>query len=72
MRTMEKMIDTGKMRHIGVSNFTLNLLKRAQGILSKYEILISLPLNKHTRGMIDYKFLSSVKGNIYNMFQSIN
>ena len=27
-------------------------------------ILISLPLNKHTRGMIDYKFLSSVKGNI--------
>jgi phosphoglycerate dehydrogenase-like enzyme len=27
-------------------------------------ILISLPLNIHTRGMIDYKFLSSVKGNI--------
>lgn len=59
MRTMEKMIDTGKMRHIGVSNFTLNLLKRAQGILSKYEIT-SIQINYNVfhrnsqKAMIDY------------------
>jgi diketogulonate reductase-like aldo/keto reductase len=38
LRTMEKMVNAGKMKYIGVSNFSLNLLKRAQGILSKHEI----------------------------------
>ena len=38
LRTMERMIDAGKMKYIGLSNFSLNLLKRAQGILSKHEI----------------------------------
>ncbi|AGO61714.1 aldo/keto reductase [Ferroplasma acidarmanus] len=59
LRTMEKMVDKGKIRHIGVSNFTLNLLKRAQGILSKYEIT-SIQINYNVfhrnsqKGMIDY------------------
>ena len=38
LRSMERMVDAGKMRYIGLSNFSLNLLKRAQGILSKHEI----------------------------------
>ncbi|MCL4453217.1 aldo/keto reductase [Ferroplasma sp.] len=38
LRSMERMVNEGKMRYIGVSNFSLNLLKRAQGILSKHEI----------------------------------
>ena len=38
LRTMERMIDGGKMKYIGLSNFSLNLLKRAQDILSKHEI----------------------------------
>ena len=38
LRTMERMIDSGKMKYIGLSNFSLNLLKRAQDILSKHEI----------------------------------
>ncbi|WMT50480.1 MAG: aldo/keto reductase [Ferroplasma sp.] len=38
LRAMERMVNEGKMRYIGVSNFSLNLLKRAQGILSKHEI----------------------------------
>ena len=38
LRTMERMIDAGKMKYIGLSNFSLNLLKRAQDILSKHEI----------------------------------
>ncbi len=59
LRTMEKMIDKGKMRYIGVSNFTLNLLKRAQESLSKYEIS-SIQINynlfhrKSQNGIIDY------------------
>ena len=38
LRSMERMIDAGKMKYIGLSNFSLNLLKRAQGVLSKHEI----------------------------------
>ena len=38
LRTMEGMIDAGKIKYIGLSNFSLNLLKRSQDILSKHEI----------------------------------
>jgi diketogulonate reductase-like aldo/keto reductase len=59
LRTMEKMIDVGKMKYIGLSNFNLNLIKRAQNALSKYEIT-SVQINynifhrKNQRGIIDY------------------
>jgi diketogulonate reductase-like aldo/keto reductase len=59
MKAMERMIDLGKMKYIGVSNFSLNLLKRAQDMLSKYEIS-SIQINynvfhrKSQNDIIDY------------------
>ncbi|WP_337860823.1 aldo/keto reductase [Ferroplasma sp.] len=59
LRAMEKMITQGKMKYIGLSNFTLNQLKRAQGMLSKYEIS-SMQINynifhrKSQKTIIDY------------------
>lgn len=39
MRAMETLADKGKIRFIGVSNFSLELLKQAQECLSKYQIV---------------------------------
>ncbi len=41
MRAMEKLMDDGKIRHIGVSNFDLAQLKEAQSSMKKYEIVSS-------------------------------
>lgn len=39
MRAMEKLVDAGKVRHIGVSNFSVEQLAAAQDALKKYEIV---------------------------------
>lgn len=38
MSAMEKLVEQGKLMHIGVSNFNLDQLKEAQSALSKFEL----------------------------------
>jgi diketogulonate reductase-like aldo/keto reductase len=38
MRAMEKLVDDGKVRYIGVSNFSLSQMREAEETLSKHEI----------------------------------
>lgn len=39
MKAMEKLVEEGKIRYIGVSNFSVEEMKKAQEALSKYEIV---------------------------------
>lgn len=39
MRAMEALVDAGKIRHIGVSNFTIKEFQAAQDSMAKYEIV---------------------------------
>ncbi len=39
MRAMEHLVDSGKIRYIGVSNFNVEELKNAMSAMSKYEIV---------------------------------
>ena len=39
MRAMEQLVDAGKIRFIGVSNFSIRELKRAQSALTKHKIV---------------------------------
>jgi len=38
MRAMEKLVDDGKVRYIGISNFSLSRMRKAEEALSKYEL----------------------------------
>jgi diketogulonate reductase-like aldo/keto reductase len=38
MSAMEKLVEKGKIRHIGVSNFSLAQMLEAEGAMSKYEL----------------------------------
>jgi diketogulonate reductase-like aldo/keto reductase len=38
MRAMEKLVDDGKLRYIGVSNFSLSQMREAEETLSKHEL----------------------------------
>ena len=55
MRAMEYLVDEGKVRHIGVSNFSLNQMKDAQQAMSKYDLVSNQVeynlLNKGITGM---------------------
>ena len=39
MRAMEELIDAGKVRYIGVSNFSVNELQEAQEVMTKHPIV---------------------------------
>ncbi|MGC8533733.1 MAG: aldo/keto reductase [Candidatus Parvarchaeum sp.] len=38
MQAMEKLVEEGKVKNIGISNFSLDEMKEAQSVMSKYEI----------------------------------
>ncbi|MEM0142726.1 MAG: aldo/keto reductase [Candidatus Parvarchaeum sp.] len=38
MQAMEKLVEEGKIKNIGISNFSLEEMKEAQSVMSKYEI----------------------------------
>ncbi len=60
MNAMEKLVEEGKIRHIGVTNFSLEELKEAQSAMRKYEIVSNqVEYNIVTRdiektGLFDY------------------
>lgn len=39
MRAMEKLVDDGKIRHIGVSNFSVEQMQKASNAMKKYDIV---------------------------------
>jgi diketogulonate reductase-like aldo/keto reductase len=39
MRAMEELIDAGKVRYVGVSNFSVNELQEAQEVMTKHPIV---------------------------------
>jgi diketogulonate reductase-like aldo/keto reductase len=52
MKAMEKLVDDGKIRYIGVSNFTLKELDGAQNAMKKYNIVSNqVEYNIITRGI---------------------
>jgi diketogulonate reductase-like aldo/keto reductase len=59
MRAMEKLVDDGKIRHIGVCNFSVEELREAQEALKKNEIVsdqveYSIVVREAEEGLLDY------------------
>ncbi len=55
MRVMEQLLNEGKIRHIGVSNFSVEQFKEAEGLLKKSEIVANqLRANIKTQKHIHY------------------
>lgn len=60
LHALEELVDEGLIRHIGVSNFNLELLKRSQEAMKKYEIVaneVKYSLRDRwpeTSGLLDY------------------
>ena len=59
MRAMSRLVDEGKARHIGVSNFSLEQLKRAQEALPRYDLVsnqveYSLTVRRIEEGLLPY------------------
>jgi diketogulonate reductase-like aldo/keto reductase len=61
MRAMETLVDRGLVRYIGVSNFSLDQLREAQAVMSKYplvanQVLYNLNRREIERDMLPYCF----------------
>ncbi|MCL4373987.1 aldo/keto reductase [Candidatus Marsarchaeota archaeon] len=59
MKAMEKLVDDGKIRYIGVSNFSIEELNEAQESMKKYDIVsnqveYSIMVRNIEDGLIDY------------------
>lgn len=57
MKAMEELVAAGKIRHIGVSNFDVDLLQQAQRALTREKIVCNqVPYHLRSRG-IEYRLL---------------
>lgn len=57
MRAMETLVDTGQVRYIGVSNFSVDELRQAQAVLRKYPIVSNQVLYNLNRRQIERDLL---------------
>jgi len=59
MRVMEQLLDDGKIRYIGVSNYSVDQFKEAEGLLKKSEIVanqlrVNIKSQKHIHNSLPY------------------
>lgn len=64
LKTMEKLIDNGKINNIGISNFSLKMIKESNNILSKYKLTsVQLDYNIFHRNIENNGILEYCKNN---------